>query len=110
MLCGLCGRIDLTVECLEKGEDSPFIDFGYDGPYPEEIKQLIDNDLELQKWWENHKEVDRRRAEGERKLAEREQKRKDAMKKLSDEERELLGLNPKSNPFLPTDQEGTWAH
>lgn len=46
----------------------------------------------LAKWWEQHKEVDRQRIAREQAEAERQRKAQEALSKLTEEERRILGL------------------
>ena len=52
---------------------------------------LLSND-EVREWWAEHKEFDRIRREHERLLAEALNKKKSALAKLTDEEKDILGL------------------
>lgn len=48
--------------------------------------------IRLAAWWDEHKEIDRKREQRERQEAEQEAKRKDALSKLTPAERKLLGI------------------
>lgn len=90
MLCGICNK----VENILQRED-----------YPEEydIIDCIDGVSGLRKWWEKHKEIDKKRIERERQAliqkkleSEKAERRKllikSASEKLTKEEREELGI------------------
>ena len=52
---------------------------------------LLQND-EVREWWAEHKEFDRLRQEQERKIQEMQRKRKEALDKLTPEEKKILGI------------------
>jgi hypothetical protein len=56
-----------------------------------EATHSLDN-KELRYWWKKHQEKDRVREESERREAEKEQLKKQAISKLTDKEKEALGL------------------
>lgn len=70
------------------------------------LSDMIDSEIEyyiyegrskqsraLADWWEDHQEVDRQREEREAQLKERDKLKMKALSKLSDEEKEVLGLD-----------------
>lgn len=56
---------------------------------------LVLRDDEVREWWMKHKEADRKRREAEERAAYRERVKAEALSKLSDEEKEILGITKK---------------
>ena len=73
MLCGLCKEVDAVQDA-------------------ELSMELIDRVPNLRKWWKGHQAADRKREARERAERERGRKIGIALAKLTDEERELLGI------------------
>jgi hypothetical protein len=55
-------------------------------------KHLQTKDKDLKIWWEEHQEQDRKREEAERRASEKRRLKREALSKLSKEERKALGL------------------
>lgn len=79
MLCGLCGRIDALVA------EGNIISM-------DDIAHLINKDEKLAEWWVKHQEQDAKRLAAEKAKKRKQRVRRDALKKLTAEEIEALGL------------------
>jgi len=60
---------------------------------------LLLKDDEVRVWWAAHKEADRKERERVAELERRKRIKAEALARLSDEEKELLGLAPKAKPY-----------
>jgi hypothetical protein len=56
------------------------------------LEMLILKDREIAEWWSAHKEADRKEQERKRKEAETKRLKKEALAKLTTEEKKILGL------------------
>lgn len=77
MLCGLCKAVDRVQDA-------------------ELNMELIDSVKGLRQWWNKHQAIDRKREASEKAERERMRKVKAALKKLTPEELELLGIDRRS--------------
>lgn len=90
MLCDLCGRLEETLVIHTENQGDRKI-----GEHPTDF---IYKNEELGKWWDNHKKVDEERRKAEEERKHKESVRKAALGRLTEYEKEVLGLNNKS-PF-----------
>lgn len=61
---------------------------------------LVLKDDEVREWWEQHQEADRKAQEAQLEKERREQVKKEALAKLSDDEKRVLGIPvPKKNGY-----------
>lgn len=82
MTCGLLRRIEKLQAQGVRNADT----------LPERVAELISDDTGLAEWWENHKELDAQRLKDEQARKRERKLRKEALAKLTPEERKLLGL------------------
>lgn len=70
---------------------------------------LVLKDDELRNWWEAHKEADRKERARIAEIERQERVKQEALDRLTDEEKELLGLvRPKQKKTIPRKEVSEW--